>query len=152
MRTLKSSIAIAALFAIAFSFTAAAQQKAAPQKKPATPALKTTKKGNVFAVVDKSPEFPGGRDAFGTYLGKNVKYPTVDRENNVQGKVFVSFVVETDGKLTDVQAVRGPSETLKAEAVRVLASSPTWKPGSQNGKKVRVQYTVPVNFVISEKG
>ena len=152
MRTLKSSIAIAALFAIAFSFTAAAQQKAAPQKQPAAPVLKATKNGNVFNVVEKQPQFPGGLKAMATYLGKNVKYPTVDRENNVQGKVFVSFVVEPDGKLTDVQAVRGPSETLKAEAVRVLASSPAWKPGSQGGKKVRVQYTVPVNFVISERG
>lgn len=121
---------------------------ALPRPKP--PVAKIQKKGNVFVSVEKSPEFPGGVKAFTTYLERNVKYPAVDRENNIQGKVMVSFVVETDGKLTDVSAVRGPSETLKAEGVRVIASSPAWKPGLQGGKPVRVQYTVPINFALGD--
>ncbi len=96
--------------------------------------------------VEQQPLFPGGLEAMGSYLSKNVRYPAADRENNTQGKVFVQFVVEADGTVTDVNATRGPSETLKAEAVRVMKNSPKWIPGMQAGKKVRTQYTVPINF------
>ncbi|MGY3213707.1 energy transducer TonB [Mucilaginibacter sp. HD30] len=145
MRTLKNTLKIAA-FVIAISFTASAQKPNPPV--PKAPVLVKQDGKKVFVTVEKSPAFPGGQKALGTFLSKNIKYPAVDRENNVQGKVFVSFVVEEDGKLTDVAAVRGPSATLKAEAVRVIAKSPAWKPGYQNGKSVRVQFTVPVNFVL----
>ena len=104
-----------------------------------------------FASVEQQPEFPGGLAAFGKYLEKNMKYPGVDRENNVQGKVFVSFVVERDGSLTDITAVRGPSPTLKEEAIRVLQKSPKWRAGVQNGRPVRVQYTVPINFTLGSE-
>jgi len=142
MRTLKNTFTIAIVFAIAFTFSASAQQK-----KPNAPVAKQ-QKGNVFTVVEKAPNFPGGTKAFGTYLSKNIKYPAADRENNVQGKVFVSFIVEPDGGLSEVSAIRGPSEAMKTEAVRVVKNSPKWIPGAQNGKKVRVQYTVPINFAL----
>jgi len=145
MRKLKNSVAIAVLFAVAISFVASAQ------KKP-NPPVKVKEDGNrVFNVVEKQPAFPGGKNALGTYLSKNIKYPAIDRENNIQGKVYVSFVVEPNGKLTDVRAVRGPSATMNAEAVRVIAKSPAWKPGYQNGKAVRVKYTLPVNFTLGGK-
>ena len=104
----------------------------------------------VYEAVEKEPSFPGGPDAFNKFLGNTIKFPAVDRENNVTGRVFVSFVVERDGSLTQVQAVRGPSETEKAEAVRGVKLSPKWTPGIQNGKPVRVSYTVPVNFTLSD--
>ena len=103
----------------------------------------------IYESVENEPEYPGGIDGFYKYLVKVMRYPAVDRENNVTGKVFVQFVVETDGSLTQVKAVRGPSQTLMDEAIRSVKSSPHWKPGVQNGRKVRVQYTVPVNFTLS---
>lgn len=111
----------------------------------------TEDENKIFVSVESAPEFPGGAAAFTKYLEKNIKYPGVDRENNVQGKVFISFVVEKDGSLTDVSAVRGPSETLKEEAMRILKKSPKWKAGIQNGRPVRVQYTVPINFTLGEE-
>ena len=71
------------------------------------------------------------------------------KDRGLQGKVFVTFVVGSDGQLSNIRAVRGPSEDFKEEAVRVLAASPKWRPGMQNGKAVNVQYTVPINFTIS---
>ncbi|HWZ35340.1 MAG TPA: TonB family protein [Mucilaginibacter sp.] len=102
----------------------------------------------IFTQVESMPEFPGGLEAFGKYLQNNIKFPAVDRENGVSGKVFCQFVVEKDGSLTDIQAVRGPSQTMKDEAVRVLKKSPRWKAGIQNGRPVRVSYTVPINFTL----
>jgi protein TonB len=102
----------------------------------------------IFMQVEKQPEFPGGLEAFGRYLGKAIHYPAVDRENNVQGKVICQFVVERDGSLTDIKALRGPSQTEMDEAVRALKASPKWKPGIQNNRPVRVMYTVPVSFTL----
>lgn len=146
MRTLKNTLKIAALFVIAISFVAGAQQK------PNPPVPKIKEGTKTYTTVEKSPEFPGGSKAWSAYLAKNVKYPAADRNSNLQGKVYVTFVVEPDGKLSGVTAVRGPSETLKAEAVRVISNSPKWKPGAQNGKYVRVQYTVPINFTLGGEG
>ncbi|MDB5009237.1 MAG: TonB family protein [Mucilaginibacter sp.] len=103
----------------------------------------------VYESVENEPAFPGGIQKFYDYLSKAIRYPAVDRENNVTGKVFVQFVVERDGSLTDVKALRGPSQTLSDEAVRAVKASPKWTPGVQNGRKVRVQYTVPVNFTLN---
>jgi TonB family protein len=104
----------------------------------------------VFVSVEQAPEFPGGIGALGKFLEHNIKYPAQSRENNIQGKVYVSFIVEADGSLSDVQAIRGPSEDIKAEAVRVVGSSPKWQPGVQNGMAVRTQYTVPINFTLGD--
>jgi periplasmic protein TonB len=100
----------------------------------------------IFNAVEIEPKFPGD---FGAYLGKNIHYPPVDKENGVQGKVFVQFVVERDGSLTDIKVLRSPDESLGDEAVRVLKASPHWKPGVQNGKNVRCMYTVPISFTLS---
>jgi protein TonB len=102
----------------------------------------------IFSAVEIQPEFPGGMDKFYAFLGKTIRYPAVDRENNTQGRVIVQFVVERDGSLTDIKALRGPSQTLQDEAIRALKSSPKWHPGIQNNRPVRVQYTVPVNFTL----
>lgn len=104
----------------------------------------------VFLSVEQQPNFPGGLAAFGKFLTENIKYPMQSLVNNIQGKVYISFIVETDGTLSDMQAVRGPSVDLKAEALRVLSSSPKWEPGIQNGRPVRVQYTVPINFTLGD--
>jgi TonB family protein len=110
--------------------------------------ITTDRKDIVFSEVDKQPQFPGGLSGFARFLTTNIKYPAVDKANKTEGKVIASFVVESDGTLSDIKAMRGPSETLKAEAVRVLLRSPKWVPGVQNGHAVRVAYTLPIQFTI----
>ncbi|RYY34329.1 MAG: energy transducer TonB [Sphingobacteriaceae bacterium] len=100
----------------------------------------------IFAAVENQPNFPGGMAAFYKYLGNNIRYPAVARENNVQGRVFVTFVVEKDGSLTDIKVMRGIGSGCDEEAIRVLKKSPKWTPGIQNGRPVRVQYSVPIAF------
>jgi len=100
----------------------------------------------IFMVVEDAPEFPGGTQALLDYLRKNIKYPAICRENNIQGRVLVSFVVNKDGAIVDPEVVKGVNPSLDKEALRVISGMPNWKPGSQRGKPVRVKYTVPVNF------
>ena len=101
----------------------------------------------IFVVVESMPEFPGGQQAMMRYIGENIKYPVIAQENGIQGRVICQFVIEKDGKVTDIQVVRSSGETsLDKEAVRVINSMPKWKPGKQRGKPVRVKYTIPVNF------
>ncbi|MCQ2334860.1 MAG: energy transducer TonB [Paludibacteraceae bacterium] len=101
----------------------------------------------VFVVVEKMPEFPGGQAALFKFLSENVKYPVIAQENGIQGRVICQFVVNKDGSIVDVEVVRsGGDASLDKEAVRVIKSMPKWHPGEQRGKAVRVKYTVPVNF------
>ena len=101
----------------------------------------------IFMVVESMPEFPGGQQALFKYLADNVKYPVIAQENGIQGRVICQFVVNKDGSIVDVVAVRSSGEaSLDKEAIRVIKSMPKWKPGKQRGKPVRVKYTVPVNF------
>lgn len=100
----------------------------------------------VFDMVEQMPTFPGGQQELMAYLGKNIKYPTIAQENGTQGRVIIQFVVERDGSITDVRVARGVDPYLDKEAVRVVKSMPKWLPGKQNGKAVRVKFTVPVMF------
>ncbi|WP_026902766.1 energy transducer TonB [Pedobacter glucosidilyticus] len=104
----------------------------------------------IFTTVEQMPEYPGGLEAFYKYLGNSINYPPVARENNIQGRVTVNFVVERDGSLTDIKVLRGIGGGCDEEAIRVLKKSKAWKPGVQNGRPVRVSYTVPVMFRLSE--
>lgn len=119
------------------------------QTDPVTIPEKNTKKGQdttVFTSVEIFPEFPGGMKAFYEYLSKNLRYSDEARKNNISGKVILQFIVEKDGKLTNIKILRGLGSGLDEEAVRVLTESPNWKPGQQNGKLVRVAYTLPISF------
>lgn len=100
----------------------------------------------VFDVVEQMPSFPGGSEALMRFLNENVRYPAVAEDNGIQGRVIVEFVVERDGSITDVRVAKSVDPLLDKEAVRVLRSMPKWKPGTQNGKPVRVKYTTPVTF------
>jgi len=104
----------------------------------------------IFTAVEIPPNFPGGEEKFGKFLHDHIKYPPMARDNNIQGRAFISFVVERDGSLTDIKIVRDPGSGLGDEAVRVLKISPHWTPGIQNGKPVRVSYTVPINFSLGD--
>ena len=100
----------------------------------------------IHVSVEVMPEFPGGTAALMKYLGSNIKYPTISQETGSQGKVIVQFVVDRDGTISNPEVVRGVDPYLDKEAIRVISSMPKWTPGVQNGKKVRVKYTVPVSF------
>lgn len=113
---------------------------------PPPPAPKQEVSNKVFDVVEQMPSFPGGNSALMAYLNSNVKYPVVAQENGVQGRVVVSFVVERDGSISDVNVVRSVDPSLDREAARVVRSMPKWNPGKQNGSSVRVKYNVPVSF------
>ncbi|HPX98355.1 MAG TPA: energy transducer TonB [Bacteroidaceae bacterium] len=103
----------------------------------------------IFMVVEDQPEFPGGTAALLEYLRKNIKYPAICRENNIQGRVLIQFIVNRDGTVVDPEVVRSVDPNLDREALRVISTMPKWKPGLQRGKPVRVKFTVPVNFKLN---
>ncbi len=102
----------------------------------------------IFMVVEKMPSFPGGEAALRKYLSKNVKFPAIAQENGIQGRVYVEFVVNKDGKIVDVKILKGVDRSLDEEALRVVRSMPPWEPGEQRGKAVRVSYRIPINFTL----
>ena len=100
----------------------------------------------IFTVVEKQPEFPGGMSELMKFLAKSIKYPVIAQENGIQGRVVCSFVVNRDGSIVDIQVMRGVDPSLDKEAVRVIGTMPKWKPGEQRGKPVRVRFILPVQF------
>ncbi len=102
----------------------------------------------VFFIVEDMPEFPGGELALRKYIANAIKYPVIAQENGIQGKVYVTFVVGKDGKVSNAAIARGVDPSLDKEALRVVNQLPKWKPGKQRGKAVNVSYTVPINFVL----
>lgn len=109
----------------------------------------TSKQEMIYDMPEIMPEFVGGADALDEFIKKNIKYPAEAKEKGIQGKVYVQFVVEKDGSITNVIVRRGTNSLLDAEAVRVVKLMPAWKPGSMRGKKVRVRYTLPISFTLS---
>ena len=104
------------------------------------------KNQKVFDVVEQMPEFPGGMEALFKYMAENMKYPEDAKKQQVEGRVLVQFIVETDGSVSNTEVLMRVFPSLDAEAVRVISGMPKWIPGKQNGKVVRVKYTIPVSF------
>ena len=102
-----------------------------------------------FMVVENMPEFPGGDLGLMKFIQKNVRYPAIAKEYNITGKVYVSFIVDKQGSVTNVKIVRGVDKNLDAEALRVVSLLPKYKPGKQRGKPVRVMFTIPINFTLN---
>lgn len=105
--------------------------------------VKIVEDNTVYQAVEVKPDFPGGIQKFYEFVGKNYQAP----EEDVRGKVYVSFVVEKDGSLTDIKVQRDIGYGTGAEAIRVIKKSPKWKPGIQNGRPVRVLFSLPINIV-----
>ena len=97
-------------------------------------------------VVEQQPEFPGGMAELMKYLQKNTRYPQICKEQGVQGRVIVQFVVNMDSTITDVNVIKSVNPHLDEEAVRVVKAMPKWNPGKQRGEPVRVRFTLPVTF------
>lgn len=108
--------------------------------------------GEVYQIVDDMPKFPGGEDALFKFLGENIQYPEKAKELGVQGVVYVSFVIEESGELGNVKVIRGIGAGCDEEAIRVIKSMPNWKPGTINGKEVRVQYNLPIRYTLTGVG
>lgn len=104
----------------------------------------------VFKVAEEMPEFPGGPEKLLEYLNENLRYPEMARENDIQGRVYVQFVVEPDGSISNVEVIRSIGGGCDEEAVRLVQNMPKFKPGKMNGYPVRVQYTVPVKFMLND--
>lgn len=102
-----------------------------------------------FLIAETMPSFQGGDlNTFRNWVQQNVKFPQIALENGIQGRVVLSFVIEKDGTLTNIEVLQAPDRSLSEEAVRVLETSPKWEPGMQSNKAVRVKYTLPVDFQI----
>jgi TonB family protein len=119
-----------------------------PEQKAEPSTMLTSDGEQVFFIVEKMPEFPGGDLALRQYIASAVKYPDVAVQNGIQGKVYVTFTVGKDGVVKDAKIARGVDPSLDKEALRVVSSLPTWIPGKQRGEAVNVQYTVPINFAL----
>jgi len=100
----------------------------------------------IFVQVEQMPEYPGGEAALRQFLASNVKYPDDAVKSGTQGKVFVKFVVNKDGKVVNPKIARSVSPSIDKEALRVVSIMPNWTPGKQRGKNVAVEYTVPILF------
>lgn len=102
----------------------------------------------IFIIVETQPEYPGGDAARMKFLQENLKYPQMAKESGIQGTVYATFVVEKDGRITDVKILRGIGGGCDEEAIRVIKMMPKWKPGQQRGKGVRVQFNLPIKFTL----
>lgn len=143
------AVSVSYIIPINFSLTSAETANAQPTGQGPQTATPATNDKSIFSSVEINPSFPGGEAAFRQFLVNNVKYPKAAKDANVTGRVFVQFIVEPDGSLSNMKALRDPGSGLGNEALRVLGLSPNWTPGVQNGRPVRVQYTVPINFSLT---
>jgi protein TonB len=103
----------------------------------------------IFVFVEEQPTYPGGDEARLTYLRDNIKYPEIAKESGIQGTVYVTFVVEKDGRISNVKVLRGIGGGCDEEAVRVIKNMPSWKAGKQRGRAVRAQFNMPIRFILA---
>lgn len=103
----------------------------------------------IWVSVEEDPEFPGGLEALAKFLAENIQYPQLAKENNITGKVYLTFVVEKNGTVGNVKILRDIGGGCGAEAVRVVKSMPKWKPGKQQGQAVRTQFNLPIGFYLN---
>jgi len=126
---------IAVLIFLVAGFTTHAQD---PQKK----------QGDVYFIADEMPEYPGGIEALKQLLVDNVKYPEQAKKDKIEGKVFVSFIVDENGDVQNFKVERGVNPELDAEALRVVKLMKKWTPGKDAGKAVKVAFTIPIQFAL----
>lgn len=136
MKTIKLFISVAVLLA---AFLCQAQNK------------ENKSKDGVYQQVEVMPEYPGGETALMNDLVGAIIYPEVARKNGIQGKVYVSFVIDELGKVTNAKIERGVEASLDQESLRVVNGLKTWTPGKEKGKIVKVAYTIPINYALQGK-
>lgn len=105
---------------------------------------------SVFTAVEEHPQFPGGEKARKRYLQENITYPKSARKEGAQGTVYITFIIEKDGSITNVEILRGIHDDIDQEAIRVVKAMPKWIPGTQRGEPVRVQFNMPIRFLLDD--
>lgn len=128
-------IVLLLMFASAFVLCVTAQEKAEVQEE-------------LFQAVDEMPEYPGGQDSLLSFISKNVEYPVAAQEKEIEGKVYIGFVVDETGTVTNAKVLRGVDPDLDKEALRVINLLEKWTPGKEKGKAVKVEYTFPISFAL----
>jgi len=151
---MKTIILTTVLFAAGIcSYTTAFSQEVKAPSAPVHSSDTSKQEERVFESVEWRPEFPGGVDSLYKFIAQNIKYTPSARENGVEGRVIIAFVVNEDGTLSDVKSVLPASRKLghglEEEAIRVVKMMPNWKPGSQGGKLVKIKYTLPIMFKLN---
>lgn len=141
MNKLLKSLSLFALLVMVFAFSlnVNAQEK------------KTENSDVVFTVVENEAEFPGGVEAMNRFMAENIKYPTLAKQKNIEGKVIISFIVEKNGTLSDIRTIKDIGEGCGDEGVRIVKLMPKWKPAKQKGQPVRQQFFLPISFVLTNK-
>lgn len=124
----------------------AASAENAPEKVDAKLQVPNVDTDKYYTKVDQVPEFIGGKDSLLSFLAKNIRYPKEARKKGIQGKVYIRFVVERDGSISDVVATQSPVKSLEEESVKVVELMPKWKPGMINGVAVRSYYMLPITY------
>jgi len=114
-----------------------------------TPVEPEKKEEPVFTIVEQMPEFPGGEAAMRKFIVDNIQYPKEAKKEGIQGRVYVGFIVEPDGSLSNIRVLRDINPLLSQEAVRMISTMPKWIPGKQGGKAVRVNYNLPITFTLN---
>ena len=104
----------------------------------------------IFVVAENAPEFPGGNDSLYAYIARNIKYPETAKKEKIEGRVFVTFVIEKDGQVSSAKILRDIGGGCGEEAIRVVKNMPKWKPGTQRGNPVRFQFNLPVSFLLGK--
>ena len=133
------SLFAALIMIFAFSLNVNAQEK------------KSDNSDVVFTVVENEAEFPGGVEAMNRFMAENIKYPTLAKQKNIEGKVIISFIVEKNGTLSDIRTIKDIGEGCGDEGVRIVKLMPKWKPAKQKGQPVRQQFLLPISFVLTNK-
>lgn len=134
---------------VVVGFATQSNQSSTPKTAPAQ--TEKPAQGKDFTVVEELPEFPGGKAALGQYLSKNVRYPPEAQRNNTDGTVLVQFTIGTNGSIYGIRVKKGIGDGCDEEAVRIVGKMPAWKPGTQNGQPVAVQYVLPIQFMLDGK-
>jgi periplasmic protein TonB len=129
-----------------FSINSYGQEIEAEEAPKVAPEIQKRDSNEIFVFVEDSPDFPGGIDSLFAFIHRVMIYPQEAQDSSIQGTVYVSFVVEKDGSLSDIKIIRGVCPSLNAEALRVMKMMPKWKPGKQRGKPVRVKFNMPIAF------
>lgn len=154
IRKLTKHLSVLPLALLLITANSVYAQQNEPQKEttpPQKPVKRESKTDEIFVVVEQQPEFPGGTQELMKFLSDNIIYPSDAVKDKIEGRIIVTFIINKDGGVTDMNIVRGVNSLLDTEALRVISMMPNWKPGLQRGKKVRVRYTLPIVFRIPDK-
>lgn len=141
-----------ALLSVLLSPTLFAQEEPAVIPTPITVEEPAPEPNEAFTIVEEMPEYPGGQEAMMKYIASHITYPREAIKNEIEGAVFIQFVVERDGSIAEARVLRGIGGGCDEEALRVVNSMPNWKPGKQRGKLVRTRYNLPIRFKLASDG